>query len=214
MSSHIDFSNMSTLETAVVLEAAFDCIKRASTFGAKVFGGFVRNVIVPRQFDPNCSVSFKDIDLWFTTQASVDAFLREMGTSLVKYDLISVSAGSYPGAFSRNQYHLYKYGMCLAWIDVVVSPTLPVNDFDVNEVTYKLNSHDEWVTTSPSRLIQQIRDKHAVMLPCYQVLIEKAQESDNFSTKYNPRYKIYYEERTNRIFTSKGWTVSVPTWTK
>lgn len=211
---HIDFSNMSSFESAVVLDAIFDCIKTASQLGGKVYGGFVRNVVVPRLSDPSCSVKFKDVDLWFTNQLDADRFVRVMDKLFVKFKGVDVTPDSYPGAFSRKQYHLTKFDTCLAWIDVIVSPTLPVNDFDVNEVTYSLLQNGTWITAAPPRLINQIKDKHAVMLFSYQKLIAEAVDRKSMNSEFNPNCKAYYSERIKRIFTNQGWTVSLPTVTE
>jgi len=209
---YINFINMSSVELAVVLDTVFDCIKTASRHNGKVYGGFVRDVVVPRLSDPSCFVEFKDVDLWFTNQADADAFICYMCNLFVKFKGVDVTPYSYPGAFSRTQYHLTKFDTCLAWIDVIVSPTLPVNDFDVNEVTYSLLQNGIWITTAPPRLIDQIKDKHAVMLLPYQKLIDGARDCKiSSSFKFNPNYKIYYMERIKRIFTNQGWKVSFPT---
>lgn len=214
MNPVIDFSKMSKFELTVVLEAVVDCIKKATFYGGKVYGGFVRDVIIPRLANPSCDVKFKDVDLWFTSQSNADSFISSMGSLFKKFDGISIEVDSYPGAFSRKQYHLTKYNTCLAWIDVIVSPTLPVNDFDVNDVTYTytLSSIGDWITSSPPRLLHQITNKHAVMLPGYQNLIDRATDcsTKGYQCRHGPHCKRYYQERINRLFISKGWKVSIP----
>lgn len=210
MSSKLDYSNLSSFEHAVLVTYINKCIFAASKCNGKVFGGFVRDVIVPRLYNPECQMTFKDVDIWFTCQSDADAFVSLMGSCFRKFDGVSVTEGVYPGSFSRNQYHLIKFDTRLAWFDIVVSPNLPVNDFDVNEVTYTLESDDKWVTTASSRLIEQIRNKHAVMLPSYQAMIDKLDHKVS-SSKDSPYCKLYYQERIKRIFTSKGWKVTVPT---
>ena len=209
--SSIDFSNMSPFEYSVVMSHVHDCIKTASRFGGKVYGGFVRDVVVPRLTRPSGTYTFKDVDLWFKSRTDANNFVSAMGDSFVRFQCVSTTNGSYPGAFARNQYHLTAYDTCLAWIDVVVSPTLPVNDFDVNEVTYHIDEEGNWVTSAPSRLIGQINIKRAIMLLSYQELIANAKDLKTANSKSNPLCKLYYQERIKRIFTSKGWEIFLPT---
>ena len=45
-----------------------ECLETAGSFGGKVFGGYVRDVIVPRLANRECSVKFNDVDVWFKTR--------------------------------------------------------------------------------------------------------------------------------------------------
>lgn len=205
----INSKKMTPFELAVVLDAVFDCIKTASSFGGKVYGGFVRDVIVPRIHNPSCFVKFKDVDIWFTSQSASEAFIAAMNPLFFKSSGISVKEDRYPGAFKRDQYHIRNYSAILAWIDVIVSDKLPVNDFDVNEVTYSLID-GSWVTDAPPRLINQIQKKQAIMMLSYHELIQDANNIKSGDARFNPRSKLYYSLRIKRIFTDKGWTVFVP----
>jgi len=201
-SPYIDFSTMSGIILESVLNSITDCLKIAGKHKGRVFGGYVRNVIVPRLQDPKCQIIFKDVDIWFQTQDAADSFIKEMGLSLVE----SIPAFSVEGVqynFTRKQYYLYQYGTCIAWIDVIVSERIPVNDFNVNKLTYiyapspsnpsAKSFGDESVTT----LIEAIHKKHATMLPEYINLLL------NNTPMANKRL-----ERINRIFFHKGWTIS------
>lgn len=204
----LKFSKLSTFETNVILESVFKCIKCACSFGGKVYGGFVRDIIVPKLENPDFQGTFKDVDIWFTSQESADNFVDAMGSLFVKS--ITIKDDAYTGCFSRSQYYLIYFGACLAWIDVIVSPTLPVNDFDVNEVTFTINENDEWKTDSPRRLISQIKNKEAIMLKPYAKLMSEALEKSSNLNIFNPSFKSYYKNRIDRIFTSKGWKVYIP----
>jgi hypothetical protein len=207
---HDKFVPTTYFESKVVVDAILDCIKLASAYGGKVFGGFVRDVIVPSLKGDSCEFQFKDVDIWFKSHQNAEAFIGEMGKSFVKHKGISVSHNIYPGAFQRDQYHLVKSGECLAWIDVIVSPTIPVNDFDVNEVTYELNPENKWVTSAPDRLVKQIRDKRATMLSSYEDLFSTLKTTHDSSHEDDPRCQFFHQKRINRIFISKGWTVLIP----
>lgn len=205
----INFSSASPFERNVIISSVKSCIKVASTHGGKVYGGFVRDFLVPFLKDSSHTSYFKDVDIWFTSQDSADAFVSDMGNLVVRFEGIDITENSYPGAFCRRQYYLKQFDTCLAWIDVIVSPTLPVNDFDVNEVTYSLDQDGKWQTSACPRLIKQIEDKRAVMLPSYCEIISKAKDIKCFNASYT-KCKRHYENRINRIFISKGWKVLTP----
>ena len=193
----IDRSNIRLFERRVILTEAFKIIKVATKFGGKVFGGFVRNVVVPHTQNFQETFEFKDIDLWFKTDEQADRFREAVGNKLVDGHL----SGTSMGKFSRYLCSYVKYNTCLFTIDVMVAKKLPVDDFDVNTVTYSLTEDDEWVTDSPDHLVKLIKDKKAVMLHSY---VDKVKLDSSFGPKY-------YQERIERIFTSRGWTVYVPT---
>jgi len=202
--SYLDFSNMSPFEESHVLAAIFDCIKCASDYCGKVFGGFVRDVIVPRLNDRNCRIKFKDVDLWFDSHKDASKFIMRMGNKLIKSD-VKFTNGLYPDECTRQQFNLINNDTIVAWIDIIVSPKLPVNDFDVNTVTYWLNNYSVWKTNSPDYLITQIINKEASMLLTYKQLIDNAPDISN-----DLQPKSFYHNRINRIFTSKGWKVYIP----
>ena len=60
-----------------------ECLIIAGGYYGSVFGGYVRDVIVPRSYNPKCNVEFKDVDLWFTNQKDADNFVEAMGKSFV-----------------------------------------------------------------------------------------------------------------------------------
>ena len=181
-----DFNNMSSFELRIILECAFGCIKTASYFGAKVYGEFVHDVIVPLLFDPTTNVKFKNVNLWFTSESALQEFLDYVGGILQKDE--------------DDQYYLTEFGIFITNINIVISEMFPVEDFDVNEVTYSLNDKDEWITTAPNRLVKQIHNKEAVMLCQYWKQIKTENNSS----------KDYHYSKIKEMFTSKGWSVFLP----
>ena len=101
---------MTPFEETIVLNQIIDCIKCASMCGGKVFGGFVRDVIVPRLHDSKCKINFKDVAIWFKTEADANNFIMSMGR-LLEENYISTTTDSYPGAFNRQQYNLLYRGL-------------------------------------------------------------------------------------------------------
>lgn len=201
MKTILDHKNMTQFESCVVLEEVYKCIKIASKCGGKVYGGFVRDVIVPRLHNPECEIGFKNVDLWFKTEDAAKTFVRKMGEKIKETG--EIKEGIYPKASKRNQYYLIKYDTWLAWMYIIVSNDLPVNDFDVNEVTYMLKD-GEWQTESPKRLIRQIEKKKAVMLLEFYDMMEKG----------GCDHKHFHEERMKRIFIEKGWEILIPSGIK
>jgi hypothetical protein len=74
MTTHdIDNYNVKDFGVKLTLNAIFDTIKVASKCGGEVFGGFVRDVIVPYEHNNSIDLNklkFKDVDIWFTDVCS------------------------------------------------------------------------------------------------------------------------------------------------
>lgn len=136
----------------LTLNAILDTIQTASLYGGRVFGGFVRDIIVPFQhFGQNGMEEreFKDVDLWFKSKESADVFINAMGANFVENKIGETKFAStginpqlksiYP--FDRKQYIFSAFGVQLAWFDIIVheGDMVPVNDFDVNCLTYRID---------------------------------------------------------------------------
>lgn len=194
---YIDFSTMSVFTLETVIEAITDCLKVAGKYGGRVIGGFVRDVIVPRYYG-RCGCKFNDVDVWFQTRDVADSFVKEMGKSFVlktnnpKYD------------FMHEKYHLYKHNTCIAWFDVVVSKIIPVDDFNVNMLTYKYMPDyvlpESFSDESISTLIRAIGDRKTTILPGYLNYLKG--DEDIASRKL---------ERLKRVFLDRGWSVTCMT---
>ena len=180
------------------VEVAKKILTIANEHDGKVYGGFVRDVIVPRINDPNCDVSFKDVDIWFKDKIAENYFVRK----LYKFFKIEREIESSPWNteldysnnekginFFRSQYRIYTKDKFLFHIDLITSAKLPVNDFYVNTLTYKHTEKGFEKLDGDICGTQPIINKVAVMFE-----------------NYNPEGPMYYE-RINRIFFSKGWSV-------
>lgn len=202
--NEIDFKTM----TGFVLESVLECIKECLIVAGKhwgdVFGGFVRDVIVPRLYNPIAAVKFKDVDIWFCSQEQADDFVKEMGSKLQIAPDYEIKSDNAIYKFARKQYHLYSHGTCVAWIDVVVSKNLPVNDFDVNGLTYLYVETGRYVSPFTSDgLLTAIHEKRTVMHPEYAEILAGGKNGVEDSAA-----KIHLE-RLQRIYLSKGWTVTL-----
>jgi len=140
---YVDFQNMSkTVKSVVIKFIISECLSVAGKYNGKCYGGFVRDVLVPlsaNKGNSNLVSNWKDVDIWFTTETDMKSFIKDMGRKLkaVRYQQsITEERKNVLYNWPRNQYHLYIWNVNVAWIDVIVSPELPVNDFDVNHLTY------------------------------------------------------------------------------
>ncbi len=162
----------------------------------EVYGGFVRDVIVPRlSLNSNCVTSFKDLNIWFKTQKCSSSFIDLLEYHFkIKKD--SFLDGDLDSKLSRRQYHVYSEDghEFLFNIDVITSDKLPVNDFNVNTVTYKCTDVgfercSNFFVDTKFIVDHFVKNKITLMFD-----------------DYNPEDVKYYE-KINRIFFSKGWTI-------
>ena len=150
-------------------------IDKALKVGGGIFGGFVRNVMIPVKYNMPV-VGYKDVDVWFKTQTCADAFIKSVNDSDINVELImhqeKMGLGNgvfYP--FERQQYMLKKKtGENLVIFDVIVSKILPVNDFNVNQLVYEYQIIPKFVSygyEKDDELIDAIKNKKARTLPGY-----------------------------------------------
>lgn len=184
-----------------------ECIECAIGYGGRVFGGFVRDVIYPLSVGKSLSeLKFKDIDIWFTNEIHAENFVEDVGSDLLPNNMV-VSNDSKVYKFGRQQYNLYSNGTCIAWIDVVVSSTVPVDDFDVNKLCY--NGH---LLTGPvwsvgydtnadlvNELLEQLKERRMTMLDSY--VYRLFRKPENYVASDVARSRL-------RKFQTTGWKIS------
>lgn len=184
------------------LDVITDVLIQAGKFNGKVFGGYVRNVIVPRLYDKEKQVSFKDVDIYFSKLEDAENFVRHMGEEFKEQKFLSSEQLKYH--YYRRQYHLIKHGVCIAWFDVIVAPKIPVNDFNVNTLTYHYQPDGTTIAESHcfdsvDVLISMIFNKRAIMLPGYVELFSKYRDH-----RFTHEVRRYFQ-RYQRLFGS--WEV-------
>lgn len=190
----------------------------AGNHNGKVFGGYVRDVIVPRLDNPTAKVYFNDVDIWFTNQKDADLFIDNTRSCLTFLDKRFDFDNSRPGSnikpgmmhytFGRVQYQLYKADKFISFFDVVVSETIPVDDFDVNCLNYQYTDKGKIVrycsnntdTVVIEEIIQKIKNKTAFMLSSY---VPKMYTK----TSYGIIDYLYFVNRLNKKYLSRGWTI-------
>lgn len=137
------------------IDVSFEDINRcAKWLDGKIYGGFVRDVIIPKTYgkDANSDHDYNDIDIWFDSRkftpqfdghsqpgAFVTLIQRHADLILKLSDNKSngQSALEYGGGFSRyDVYHGSDPELKLFSFVMVVSDYFPVCDFNVNCFTY------------------------------------------------------------------------------
>ncbi len=147
-----------------------DCIKIASGHHGRVFGGYVRNVLVP-EFYGQSSPGFKDVDLWFTCIEDALKFTLTMGSKL-KYHISTNKFNNaddkivYP--FDRTQLMLMDGDESIVIVDLIVSEKLPVNDLNVNQLTYSfVDGYKSFGEDNTMTLLENIKNKRVDRLKGY-----------------------------------------------
>jgi len=186
------------------LEITLKCIDRmlsvASHFNGRFFGGYVRDVVVPRMKDPNCDVSFKDVDIWFTNDGDAECFVEIMKITEKMDGFKNPFLNTSPKyKFKRTQYCVPNKA-CPFFIDVVVSEKFPVNDFDVNFLTYYVEDGIRGLKAmgfnNVDCLVESIHKKEARML-------------ESYAEELNPKNKLSFghKNRFNDRYIARGWTI-------
>jgi hypothetical protein len=206
----INFNAPSVFERKTIEIAIFKCLRVAGKCGGKVFGGYVRDVIVPLN-NGNTPKNFKDVDIWFRSQGEADCFIDEMGSKITLGLNHYYQGNDNPYSFSRVQYNLIDSAtnVILAWIDVIVSEKFPVNDFDVNNLTYQITSKQDvdyhsaiqkvYNGYDAATLIKSIRKKECKIMKSYiDVLLD------------NDKHKSHIARtRVTKRYIGRGWIVTV-----
>jgi len=178
-----------------------NCIKTASNYDGKVFGGYIRDVVVPKMQDPLCKCQFKDVDIWFKTDIDADMFVNDI-KDIYNFQIVpsfTLENTTLHYAFGRTQYRLRIDNIVISF-DIVVSECFPVDDFNVNFLSYCYKDNKEVIGSesqhfSKDLLINSINNKKAIILPSY---VERLILKNNIDV---------HVCRINRSFLCKGWSI-------
>jgi hypothetical protein len=117
-----------------------DILPLMSKHNGKVFGGFVRDVLVPHfmlgKELKDCE-NFRDVDIWFSTLEDLKEFLAE--SKLDDPGVDSLGRVFDDSLYPFNVIHgiISNGDIGVSFADYIVSPTFPVNDFNVNSLTFQ-----------------------------------------------------------------------------
>ena len=128
-------------------------VKKADKYGGVVFGGYVRDIIIPlKKLNRSLEyLDFKDLDFWFKSEECAELFINDAKLRKGPHDTKENPSGKYP--VCRDQ-HMSQYkDRDFVVVDVMVTPFFPVCDFSVNLVSWdgeSLNVH------KPYNIISQV----------------------------------------------------------
>lgn len=193
MTSNIALSNLSGQLLELVISNIAECLTVASRFEGRVFGGYVRDVAVPRLIDPKGEVKFSDVDIWFTTKDKAEMFVAAMDNTLL------VNPNTHLGTtkFDTKRYNLYCGNTCITYVDLVVSPQLPVDDFDVNTYVVEYRNKMPHNCDHLHQLIAQCKTKQCHMLSQYFDLLNQPSTSE------------FHYARVRKLM-DQGWKIILP----
>lgn len=96
----------------------------------QVFGGYVRDVIVPLKLDPNNrNLQFKDVDIWFKRIEDREDFVDCL------YVFLTPKKDYSSSIFSREEYTLRIDDGSVVTFDLLVCSRNPVDDSDINKIS-------------------------------------------------------------------------------
>lgn len=177
-----------------------DVLDIATQNDGKVFGGFVRDVIVPYLNNKETSKP-KDMDLWFTCEECLIKFgslMKLKYPSSKNYDYFYVkNCVSY--GVNIKRYHLrIEFEEQFMHLDLVLSDEIPVNDFKFNTLCYSYQDGVFVPFNYSEKKIQQILNKEAHMLPNYIPIIKS--KIDNLGMRTIKRIQERYVNIGYKVF--------------
>lgn len=194
--SDIDSSGIDTKWKLMLSDISL-CLSIAGVYGGQVFGGFVREVVIPYMNDQTVDISYKDVDIWFKNKHELSNFVRLMDNTGYQFR----KHGPYEGdnnlwsEFKRYQYALLSMnGTLIAWINAFISDMLPVNDFDVNQYPIIYTNNIPSVNLA-SRPQNNIKNKQATILDSYLAYL------------HDPKTRPYHICRIYYRYLQRGWTI-------
>lgn len=162
------------------LDIAKKIIGIASLCNGYVHGEFVRDVIIPKMNNPECEISFDNIDIWFKNLTRRDLFLNKLNIFF---------SSAYNVAYYMNSEDQYKYhinGKSVN-INIIISENFLGKHFDINFVLFKYLG-GEFVYNN-FYFSDRIKNKQTIM-----------------RNEYNPTSDVCFN-KIYRDFFQKGWTV-------
>ena len=186
-----------------------EIIKIASTFYGKVFGGYVRDVVVPKLQNPTKKCVFKDVDIWFLDEDCANEFIKEIKK---RYDFRLIPGFTLKDnihyTFDRIQYHLYDDEKIVSWLDIIISDVFPVDDFNVNQLIYYYKDGVEVIDSMSTdytvdEVVKSINARTIEVLPSYIVKLTNTTTAPVHVGRLNERftkwdiryYDIYFPKR-------------------
>lgn len=142
------------IKREIKVEQAKCLVKLASSCSGKAFGEFVRNMIILKNEDSQY------INLWFTSESDAERFILKAKMKLNFLEL------------ERNIYSLFYESNHVIYVKIFVENKLPVEDFDVNCLTYYYENNvffldREILTIKVDLIIESVMNKKMLMFYKY-----------------------------------------------
>lgn len=142
LDKHYTYNTLDADERSAVVDVIEDLIDSAGKYGGRVYGGYVRDSL-HNMFKHDLD-KLNDVDIWFQDSEQLQKFASLNLFTLVPRDGERNSA--YTGEVTRCYYTLplpKKGGSFRIYFDLVYWKPVPVNDFNVNCLTYSAFSEKE-----------------------------------------------------------------------
>jgi hypothetical protein len=167
-------------ESKYGLDIAKKIIGIASLCDSYVHGEFVRDVIIPRMNNPDCEISFENIDIWCKDLTRRDLFFNKLN---IYFSL------AYNVPYFMNYENQYKYDINgkSVNINIIVSENFHGKYFDINSVIFKYLDN-EFVCKYLNISIRN-KNKQTIM-----------------NDEYNPTSDLCFNQ-INKDFFQKGWSI-------
>lgn len=170
------------------------CLIVAEKHGGYTFGGYVRDVLIPRSLGQYVdNVQFKDVNIWFKTHVRCQNFIEEMGSKLKKGYLNPKIKEDW-SQYNVEEYYIDSIKVNL---DLIVSQKIPINDVNINLLTYRTDG--TFISEDPDYLVESLIDswKQKTLKLLYPY-IELLHSSEN-------RFQLY--ERLENLYLNQGWSM-------
>jgi hypothetical protein len=169
-------------------------------------------VIVPREYNPETKIDFKDVDVWFDNKYKLAEALAELAKTGIEMRFVDVDPKDDLYIFKRKEYDLVMAGKIVARFDFVIIRKLafPANDFDVNCLVYRFGKNPKVISKCYDQKTQQFVDvkvlkerimaKEARLLPEYCTLLTTTDDERGPT----------YQRHINRVlfrYIKTGWNI-------
>lgn len=119
-----------------VIEEVEKMIQVAQEDYGCVYGGYVRDVVINREMGEEIQ-AFKDVDIWFYSLIRAANFLYKMNGKLEIIEILDRRIPKTIYGFDRIRCYFVDNGRKIAFVDLIVTPSPPVNDYRINRLMYK-----------------------------------------------------------------------------
>jgi len=196
--SQIGENKVSKTELNIALIVIDNIIKSLSSYDGKVFGEYVREVVVPRMKNPTCDVRFNSVDIWFKNETNKNNFINYYPQFKEETNF----SGNIDITVLKQLYCFIYRGIPIKF-NIVVDIWFPIYDFDVNSLTYSY-VNDTAIVESNIPTFENKLD---------QIIKAIDRKKANMNVKYFTNmvdHCLTYPERAkmiNELYESRGWTI-------